>query len=87
MIMSGTVTLRGRASIDDDLTATLSNLAATGDGMIGNLAAGLIQSKLQPHEGKRIPLMTFSLGEVTLRDLQITTTPTLHLSATFGRAT
>jgi hypothetical protein len=84
MIMSGEVTIRGRADISDDLVATLSNLSCTGQGMIGGMAAGFLQGKLKSYDGKKIPLMTFSLGDVTLQDLKVTTKPQIQLSATFG---
>ena len=84
MMMSGVVNVRGRADIDDNLVATLSDLACTGEGMIGNMAAGFLQGKLKSYDGKKIPLMTFSLGDVTLQDLKVTTKPQIQLSATFG---
>jgi hypothetical protein len=82
--MSGTVTLRGRVDIDDELIATLSNISATGDGMIGSLAAGMLKGKLSEVEGEKIPLSTFSLGDVRLHDLNVSTEDGLHVTAVFG---
>jgi len=86
MVMSGTVVLKGRVDIDDALVATVSNLAATGEGMMGNMAAGMLQGKLREAEGKKIPLTTFSLGDLTLKDLKISTDKGLKISADVGKA-
>jgi hypothetical protein len=85
MMMSGVVHVRGKAEVDDNLVATLSGLSCTGEGMIGGMAAGFLQGKLKSFDGKKIPLMTFSLGDVTLRDLKVSTKPQIQLSASFGR--
>jgi hypothetical protein len=84
--VKGTVLLTGRADVDDDLNATLSDLSCTGDGMIGNLAAGFLKPHLAKYNGKQFPLMTFSLGDVTLRDLKVDTRSGLHVTARFGSA-
>ncbi|HEY2588725.1 MAG TPA: hypothetical protein VGI81_23485 [Tepidisphaeraceae bacterium] len=86
MVMSGTVVVRGKADVDDQLVATLSNLACTGEGMIGGMAAALVGSKLKAFEGKRVPLMAFSLGETKLRDVRISTGKTIRVNAEFGSA-
>jgi hypothetical protein len=85
MVMSGTVTLRGRVDIDDALVATVSNLSCAGEGMMGNMAAGMIQGVLRSYEGKRFPLTTFSMGGLALRDLQISTATGLRVTAAVGR--
>jgi hypothetical protein len=84
MIMSGVVTVRGKADVDDELVATLSDLACTGEGMIGGMAAGFLQAKLKEYNGRKIPLMAFSLGDVALRDLKISTKTAIHVTAAFG---
>lgn len=85
MVMSGTVVLKGTVDIDDALVATVSNLAATGEGMMGNMAAGMLQGKLKEAEGKKIPLTTFSLGDLTLEDLKISTDKGLKITADVGK--
>ena len=84
LMMSGTLTVRGKVDIDDDLVATLSNLSCSGEGVIGSMAAAFLQGKLNQADGKRIPLMAFSLGDVSLADVKISTKNGLHLSADFG---
>ena len=84
MVMSGTLTLRARVEIDDELVATLSNLSASGEGMIGSMAAGLIQGKLKQLQGERIPLTAFSLGDIRLHHLSVSTEQGLQITAQFG---
>lgn len=84
-MVSGTVVIKGRLDIDDDMNATLSGLSCTGEGMIGNLVAGMLQGQLKQLEGKRMALMAFSLGDVAVRDLQISTDDPIRVSAEFGR--
>lgn len=85
LVMSGTMHIRGRVDIDDNLVATLSNLSASGEGVIGTMAAGFLSPKLKQNDGKRIPLMAFSLGDVSLHDLNIKTDRGLEVTAHFGR--
>jgi hypothetical protein len=85
-MFKGIVRLTGRADVDDDLNAAVSELACTGEGMVGSLAAGFLQNKLNEINGKRVSLMAFSLGDVKLRDLAIDTTDGLHVTARFGNA-
>jgi hypothetical protein len=71
MIMSGVIHVKGRLDLDDELNATVSGLSASGEGVIGTMASGILQNKLKAYEGKKFPLMAFSLGDTTLRDLNI----------------
>ena len=48
--MSGVIHLAGRADVDDDLNATLSELSCTGEGAIGSMAAGFVQKQLKEYE-------------------------------------
>jgi len=84
MMMSGVVNVSGQLDIDDELVATVSNLRCTGEGMIGGAAAGMLQPKLKSYEGTKVPLMSFSLGDVTLRDLTIKVDDAIHVTAAFG---
>jgi hypothetical protein len=84
MLMSGVVNVSGKLDIDDELNATVSDLKCTGEGMIGSAAAGFLQPKIKQYDGTTIPLMTFSLGDVTLRDLKIKVDNSIHVTAAFG---
>jgi hypothetical protein len=86
LLMSGVVHVRGRADVDDDLVATLSDLSVEGEGVIGTMAAAFLNGRVSKFEGKKVPLMTFSLGDVALRDLKISTKGAIALSASFGHA-
>lgn len=83
-IATATVQLSGDLDLDEKLNARLSNLRFSGDGMVANLAGGFIRPKLATLEGRAFPLMSFALGEITLRDLQLQAGETLRLTAQFG---
>jgi len=53
--------------------------------MIGSMVAGFIQPKLKSYNGKKVPLMAFSLGDLALRDLKIDVKNGLHVTAGFGK--
>jgi hypothetical protein len=84
-VMSGTLHIKGKVDIDDELNATLSGLSCTGEGMIGGMAAKFLEPMLKKYNGKKFPLMAFSFGDVTLRDLKISTKNDVQVSASFGR--
>jgi hypothetical protein len=84
--VSGVVHVAGRADVDDELNATLSDLTCEGEGMIGKMAAAVLQSRLRELDGRRFPLMSFSLGDVKLRDLKVDAKHGLHVTAEFGSA-
>jgi hypothetical protein len=85
LLMSSVLNLSGAASVDDELNATLSDLKVSGEGLIGNAAAAFLQKHIKKYDGKQIPLMAFSLGDVTLRDLEIELNGSLQVSAKFGK--
>jgi hypothetical protein len=85
MLVSGVVHVTGQLEVDDELNATFSNLSCTGEGMIGSMVAGLVQPKLKAYNGKKVPLMAFSLGDLALRDLKIDVKSGLHVTAAFGK--
>jgi hypothetical protein len=84
MMVSGVIHITGHVDVDDEMNATVSKLDCDGEGMIGAMASGLVKSKLKPYEGQTFPLMTFSLGDVSLRDLKIDVKNNVQVSAEFG---
>ena len=84
MMMSGVLNIKGQLEVDDELNATVSGLGVVGEGVVGGMAAGFLQQKLQSFDGTKIPLMAFSLGDVTLRDLKIKVTDSVQVNAAFG---
>ena len=84
LMVSGVIHIRGKVDVDDEMNATVSDLECKGEGVVGTMVAGVVQGKLKPYEGKVFPLMTFSLGDVALRDLKIDVKNTVRVSADFG---
>ena len=76
--------LAGRLSIDDALTATASALTVTGSGMAATAAAAVLRPQLRKLEGQTVPLLSYTLGDVRLRDVAVDTTDGLRVTATFG---
>lgn len=85
MMMSGVLHVKGKLDVDDALNAKVSDLSCTGEGMIGTMAAGMVQGLLQRYNNTQVPLSAFSLGDVALHDLQIDTSDGLHVTAQFGK--
>jgi Flp pilus assembly secretin CpaC len=83
-IASATVTLSGDLDLDEHLNVRLSNLRFSGDGMVANLAGGFIRPQLVKLEGRTIPLMSFALGGITLRNVELQVGEKLRLTAAFG---
>ncbi|HYR59363.1 MAG TPA: hypothetical protein VEO95_12070 [Chthoniobacteraceae bacterium] len=83
-IATTTMMLGGDLDIDEHFNARLSNLQFRGDGMIGNIAGAIIRPQLAQLEGRTLPLMSFALGEISLRDVQLDAGEPLRLSAQFG---
>jgi hypothetical protein len=82
--VSTLVTVNGKLKIDDQLVATASDLKASADGMVGSIAVGMLQPQLHKIQGKPLPLMAFSLGNVKLRGVEIHTANGVEITARFG---
>ncbi|MDB5297530.1 MAG: hypothetical protein JWO31_3513 [Phycisphaerales bacterium] len=78
-----TVTVDGRADVDDRLTVTLSGLRAAGEGMVGSMVAGLLEGKLKQFEGKAFDVAPPALRNVRLRDLKVDAGDPVRLTAAF----
>lgn len=76
--------LAGQIHIDDALNAELRNLTCDGEGMIASLVGNLVRPHLQRLNGRQIPLMALSLGQIRLRDLRLSVTDGLHIHASFA---
>lgn len=83
-IATATVSLSGDIGVDEQLEARISNLRFSGDGMIAKAASGFIRPHIEKLEGRKFPLMAFSLGNIKLRDLQLRGGDSLRLTAQFG---
>ncbi|MGI8907997.1 MAG: hypothetical protein ACR2IE_16080 [Candidatus Sumerlaeaceae bacterium] len=83
-MMKAAVHLGATVEIDDELNATVSELNAGSEGMIGTMVSTLIGPKLQQYNGHKVSLAAASLGGLRLRDLQIRITDSIQIDAQFG---
>ncbi len=74
-----------RVDIDDQMNATLYNVAVEGDEALGPLIVHLIRPALAKYDGKTKPLMSFPNPEVKLKDVRVTAGERITLDAVFGR--
>lgn len=84
LFVTAVVTIRGRASINQELAATLSNLSCTGEGMLGSMACGVLQPKLDQYNNRTFPLTALALGEIRLSDVNVSVGDTIRVTASFG---
>ncbi len=78
------VRISGRLNVNDRMIATANNLKADADGMVGGIAVNFIRPHLQTLNGRPLPLLAFSLGNVKLRGVAVDTSQGLKVSAQFG---
>lgn len=69
--------------IDDEMNATVSNLTCDGDEALGPLVVNLIRPFLAKFNGQKRPVIGFPAG-LRLRDVQIYTADSFHVTATYG---
>lgn len=77
------ITVEGRADVDDRLNVRLSNLKATGEGMVGPMVAGVLNGKLREHEGKQFALAKDALKNLRLSGLKVDAGDPVRISANF----
>ena len=82
--MTAVIQIAGQVLIDDRMRLTASNLKATSTGMVGNVAVGLLQPQLNKLDGRPLPLLKYTLGNLKLHGVAIDTIGGLALSASFG---
>jgi hypothetical protein len=80
-----TLTLTGRATLDDALQLRLSDLDLKGSGMAAGLATGFIRPQLEKFQREPISLSALPLGDLRLRDVRLSTAKSqLRVEAEFG---
>jgi len=84
-VMSADLSFSGNLDVDEQLNACLSGLTLGGDAMITKLAAGFVRPHLDKFEGRVFPLLALPLGDLKLRDVEISTNGGLEVRAQFGR--
>lgn len=85
--LSATVNVSGSLDIGDDLSGKLSALRCNGDGALAGIACSALTPQLQKFNGREFSLRALPIGELAVRDLQITASDRLEIRATFGSAT
>ena len=86
LFLRGVIRVAGRLEIDEKLTAKLSGLTCTGDGVVGAMASNLLRPHLQRLDGRQLNLAALPLGEISLRDIEISAGEKLGINAQFGPA-
>ncbi len=86
LFLSTTIRITGQLELDRSLTAKISSLRCDGDGPIGSLACAALAPHLQCLNGREFPLMALSLGDVRLRDLQLSVGDRVSVTAEFAAA-
>ena len=82
----GIIRIAARLEVDEKLVGKVSGLTCTGEGAIGNMAAGMLRPHLQSFEGRELNLTMLPLGEISLRDIEIVASEKVEVDAQFGRA-
>jgi hypothetical protein len=82
--VTAVVIIRGKLRVDESLSATVSDLTCTGEGMLGDMASKILSPKLAQINGRTFPLAALSLGDVKLRDLRMQAGDPLRVTAAFG---
>ena len=82
MFIETSVKASGRVTVSDALAVTVSGLACSGDGMMGNLAATFLRKEIPKYEGRSISLAG-AAGGLRLKDVTVRCEPdVLHVRAT-----
>lgn len=86
LFLNASIRITGQLHLDEELNARISGLDCTGDGAVAALACGVLKPHLQKLDGRVFPLMSLPLGEIRLRDVQVTLGDKLSVTAEFGSA-
>ena len=85
LFLTASIRITGQLDLDEELEARISGLECSGDGAIAALACGVLKPHLQKLDGREFPLMSLPLGEIRLRDVQVTVGDKLSVTAQFGK--
>jgi len=78
------IRIAAKLDLDEELNAKLSGLSCSGDGAIGSMACGFLSPHLEKLDGESFALMALPLGDVRLRDVRLSATDELSVTAQFG---
>jgi len=83
LFLAATIRITAQFDLDEQLNARISGARCTGDGAIATLACGFLAPHLQKIDGRTFPLISLPLGEVPLRDVQMSVGDRLTVTAQF----
>jgi hypothetical protein len=86
LFVSASLRITAQLDLDEELNAKLTGLDCIGEGAIASVACGVLKPHLQKLDGREFALMSLPLGEVRLRDVQISVSDKLSVTAEFGSA-
>ena len=78
------IQIAAKLDLDDELNAKISGLTCNGEGAVGSLACGVLAPHLDKLNGQSVALMALPLGEIRLRDVRLSVTDRLTVTAQFG---
>ncbi|MGH8092869.1 MAG: hypothetical protein ACREIF_05295 [Chthoniobacterales bacterium] len=84
LFLNAAIRIHASLEIDDQLNARLSGLDCAGEGTLGTLVCGFLEPHLQQLNNRVFSLLVLPLGEVKLRDVQITVGTDLGVRAKLG---
>ncbi len=84
MFMSAPLALTGDLDLDEALQLRISNLALSGSGMAASLGGQFLRPHFERIQSQPISLAVLSLGEVRLRDVELTAAEAVTLRARFS---
>lgn len=84
MFLTATLTIRGRAVLDDDFNLQLRDATCTGDGMLANLAAAQLRARIEEMQARTFSLRTLLPPGLQPREVEMSGGDSLQIRATFG---
>ncbi len=84
MFFTATLTMRGRIALDDEFNLRLSDATCTGDGMIANLAATKLRTRLAELEGRAFSIRSILPPGLQVRDIALSGGAALRIRAGIG---
>ena len=82
--LSAKVTVTARATVDDALTLTISNVDLTSGNPIVSALVSRADAMLAPWNGRRIDLTRYSFAGARLRDVEVSADDRIRVHAAFG---